>query len=333
MRRRLQKMLLRMARAVAPPSLSPQSPEERKRRVKVELATSVETSNRGTLCGVLLARDSAENIAEWLDFHRRSGLEHVYLYDNGLGNAALEVICDPHFTEFTTVIPFLTPRHPGRTRLEASSEPDLSRTAPTVTFQQLAYWHAITNYGSRWRWMTFIDSDEFLFPVLSDDLRVALEDYSDLPGLVTFWSMFGFSGHETPPLGGVVANFTRRSVFPVFAKTKVIVDPRNVSTIWNQHLIGDRLFDEQRRPVTHSDLVQTRSNGRPAGTYIPTHDVFRLNHYYTRSRSEFRAKHQKLVQSGHAAGAKKLLERAEQIEQDTVEDRSAIRFLPARDTE
>ena len=281
------------------------------------------------LCGVLLVRDSAENVAEWLDFHRKSGLEHVYLYDNGLGDTALDVIRDPYFGKFVTVIPFLTPRHPGRTRLEASFKPDIGRMAPTVTLQQLAYWHAITNFGSRWRWMTFIDSDEFLFPAIASDLRVALEDYSDLPGLVAFWSMFGFSGHDTPPEGGVVANFTRRSVFPVVAKTKVIVDPRNVSTIWSQHLIGDQLFDEQRRPVTHGDLVQNRSNGRPAGTYVPTHDVFRLNHYYTRSRSEFRAKHQRLVQSGHTAGAKKFLEQAKLIEGETVEDRSALRFLPS----
>lgn len=328
----LSSTLRRLARRAVPTATQAPSPAESKCSIETRVVAPRVSAARRSLCGVVVVRDSAANIAEWLEFHRRSGLEHVYMYDNGLEEAALEVVHDPIFSDFVTVIPFLTPGHPGFTRLIVSSKPDVGRLAPSVFFQQLAYWHAITNFGAGWRWMTFIDSDEFLFPAAATDLCAALEDYSDLPGLVMFWSMFGFSGHEAPPPGGIVANYTRRSVFPVGAKTKVIVDPRNVSTIWTIHLIGDRLFDEQRRPVDAVTLASFRRVGDPTGAYLPTHDVLRLNHYFTRSKSEFEAKHRRLIESGDRGAAKKLLDRAELIERDTVEDLSALRFLSMRDS-
>ena len=265
---------------------------------------------------MLVVKDEARYLEEWLTFHRAVGIEHIYVYDNGSTDETWEAL-EPFVAD-------------GFVTRETLSTPHLlTPIAPGVHLQQLAVWHALANHGGGWRWMTFLDVDEFLFPASGDDLRVTLEDYSDLPGLVTFWSMFGFSGHDAPPAGGVVANYTRRGVFPIGTNTKVIVDPRNVSTIRSIHRIGDRLFDEQRRPFDDVDLKPVRGldgNPPPSGPYLPTNDVFRLHHYYTRSRSEFDAKYRRLMESGNVTSTKMRL-LAELIERETVEDRSALRFL------
>ena len=256
---------------------------------------------------------------EWLRFHLAVGIEHIYVYDNGLDAEALAVVDGRSAEGSVTVVPFRSATHP---RVEI---------APGANLQQLAYWHALTNFGASWRWMTFIDSDEFLFPAEDDDLRVALDRYSDLPGLVAFWSMFGFSGHDVPPAGGVLANYTRRGVFPIGTNTKVIVDPRNVSSVRTPHRIGDRLFDEKRRPFDDVDMRPIRGldGSPPHGPYLPTNEVFRLHHYYTRSRQQFAAKYEQRLASGTKTPAStKMLRLAELIERETVEDRSALRFLP-----
>jgi hypothetical protein len=62
--------------------------------------------------------------------------------------------------------------------------------------------------------MAFIDLDEFLFPATVPALAGALAGYEDCAGVSVPWFMFGFSGHDTPPSGLVIENYTERAVFP-----------------------------------------------------------------------------------------------------------------------
>ncbi len=236
----------------------------------------------GYLAAVLIVRDEARYLPEWIEFHRMVGVEHIYVYDNASRDSSWEILEDYRNTGFLSAIPWDAPHQ-------------MSYITDHIRAQRLAYWHALSNYGSKWRWMTFIDSDEFLMPAQGDNLPDLLELYSDLPGLALFWKMFGTSGHQDPPGGLVIENYTQRVPFPELALTKAIVNPRSVSVVDGVHLVGDNLYDEQRRPLYVADM-NLNAKASPflrKDEYSPSSEVFNLHHYYTRSQSEFAAKIQR----------------------------------------
>ena len=148
--------------------------------------------------------------------------------------------------------------------------------------QRLAYAHAILNFGVHWRWMAFIDIDEFLFPVDGDSLSATLADYENLPAVAAYWTMYGFNGHESRPAGLTIENYTKRAPYGVQARPKSIVDPSKVIGLESTHMFdfaeGRKIaYDEQKRLVCRND------------EHGPS-NILRLNHYFTRSREEFAAK-------------------------------------------
>jgi hypothetical protein len=154
------------------------------------------------LAVVAIFKDEAAYLAEWLEFQRLVGFEHAYLYDNGSTDNSAAAL--RRFVEegFATVIPWALPWQSG-----------------SVDAQTLAYAHAIMNFGHDWRWMAFIDIDEFLFSTKDDSLANVLRDYEDLPALALFWTMFGSCGYQDPPPGLVIENYTMRAPFPTHASS------------------------------------------------------------------------------------------------------------------
>ena len=166
--------------------------------------------------------------------------------------------------------------------------------------------------------MAMIDVDEFLFPVAGDSLASTLSAYEDLPALAIPWTMFGSSGHRLRPSGLVIEDYVKRS--PKLDKPKSIVDPKRVSSIRSAHLFdldmgAEMGFDEQRR------LIDRNSCGLD-----PISNVFRLNHYFTRSEQEFAAKIAHWRSRGR--NTTKLEAFARQIEVDAYRDDAILGFLP-----
>jgi hypothetical protein len=261
-----------------------------------------------------IVKNEGPYLTEWLEFQQLVGVEHVYLYDNGSTDSTPIVIAPFVAEGFVTVIPWLFPWYLGHRHM--------------VSAQGLAFAHAILNFGSDWRWIAFIDVDEFLFPVSGDSLPNLLSGYEDLPALVAFWTMFGTSGHLTPPRGLVIENYTMRAPFPTRALPKSIVDPAAVLAIRNIHMFRttagesaayeSAAYNERRQLVTMDNLGAITS------------DIFRLNHYYTRSQAECKAKIEARAASGITRTAMMSKNRL-MIEPSAhnVPDDTILRFVPA----
>jgi hypothetical protein len=243
------------------------------------------------------------------------GVEHVYLYDNGSTDESAQLVA-PYVAEgFATLIPWMT-------------------FDTEVSPQRQSYAHALCNFGPDFRWMAFIDLDEFLFPVAAHSLATALLEYEDCPCVCVPWFMFGFSGHETPPQGLVIENYTERAPFPPteklnkLLKWKSIVQPSAVASVNGVHMFA--LFsgvtggvDERRIPVSNKGIAQP-----------PTSAVLRINHYFTRSRREFEAKI-KSVRFTTASATHKAHPNSRQRERfaskfgaQTIQDETILRFAP-----
>jgi hypothetical protein len=270
------------------------------------------SARQGYLSAVLIAKNEASYLVEWLEFHRLVGVERVYIYDNGSTDETVAVLRSYIRAGFVDYVPWAN--------FDQNAVP-----------QRQAYAHALCNFGPRWRWMAFIDVDEFLFPLKSDSLRTALREYEDLPAVAVHWHMFGCSGHKRRPSGLVIENYTQRAAIPspagaeVLLKWKCIVDPKKVRGVVSPHVF---LLDDGRKGAYDEDRRWILKTQHAAGAS----KILRLNHYYTKSEEELAAKIAKgsvgrLSIQGVNPKSFAIL-RAEACEIATVKDEAILRFVP-----
>ncbi len=215
------------------------------------------------LAVVVIVKNEEAYIREWLSYHRLAGISHVYLYDNGSTDRTAEYVRPYVDDGFVTMTYF-----PGR------------------GMQAAAYNDALKRYGRDCRYMAFIDADEFLFapepdrkvPEVVEELLAACPKAS---GLAVNWAMFGSSGLEKRPEGGVLENFIYRAAAgkPGTDCIKTIVKPAAVFRYDHPHypdyMLGGFSVDESGRRVAG----WKNPSGEP--------QKLRVNHYFTKSKEEW----------------------------------------------
>lgn len=214
---------------------------------------------------VAIIKNEGAYIKEWVSYHHMIGVSHFYLFDNGSTDntkAELSKFIESGVVDF---IPFK----------------GINRQLP-------AYNYALEHYGKDCRYMAFIDADEFLF-VMNESLSLEdvineLLDGSDkklVGGLAVNWRMFGSSGLEHKPEGGVLENFLYRAAEDGKGNDciKTIVDPRKVYKYKHPHfptyLYGYYSIDENGKKV--------KGWSHPAAQI----NKIRINHYFTKSKEEW----------------------------------------------
>lgn len=145
---------------------------------------------------VAIAKNEEDYIKEWVAFHKVVGFDKIILYDNDSTDSMVEEIK-----------PFVEDGYVIYNEIHG-------------TKQQLnAYNDALKKYGKLFKYLAFIDCDEFLFPVephetvLSVIEKTMKKDWR-AGGICVNWAMFGSSGHETKPEGLLIDNFLWRSKLP-----------------------------------------------------------------------------------------------------------------------
>lgn len=249
-------------------------------------------------------------LAEWLEFHLMIGVRHIYLYDNGSTDDWQPAVAPYVRDGQVTLIPW--------------------RNFYGSPQQALAYSHAMGNFGMHYRWMAFIDLDEFMFPVEGESLAATMQKLEHLPAISMPWFMYGFGGHDKKPDGLVIKNFTERAAFPAIAsqytllKFKSIVNPRAVSSV-GIHTF--KTFDEGE--VLISDRGRFYPHHQMRVLDYATADHIRLNHYFTRSKEEFQTK----LKRGRAGkfgrvDMNALDQRVDQYQRHIETDTEIWRFIP-----
>jgi hypothetical protein len=261
---------------------------------------------------VLIVRNEAQHIAEWARFHLLAGVRHFVVYDNGCTDGTISAL--RFLGDALTVVPWDQKFRDGASGHEIHN-------------QVLAYAHATRNFGGAYRWMSYLDADEFLVPK-GAGLEEALAGLEECRNISLPWHMFGRSGHMTAPEGGVVANYTRRNPDPMntargLRNFKMIVDPAHVTAIKVHVIETDGSTD------TCNDRGERfTSSGREKPAFYSA-DRIQLNHYYTRSDAELRAKIARgpNLTTPDADHLRRVMRKVAAIEADEVEDRAAVAFL------
>ncbi|MGQ4273181.1 glycosyltransferase family 92 protein [Terrihabitans sp. B22-R8] len=264
----------------------------------------------------VMVKNERVYIEEWIRFHQAVGIRHFYFYDDASTDGTFEIVAKTLPNQNFTVIPW-------HMRLA-----DAPREV-VLNAQALAFAHALLNFGAGYRWMAFIDVDEFLLPKTGDNIEDALVGAQGFPIIALPWHMFGTSGHRTRPSGPVLRNYTMRGTDPLSAKKnasnfKCIVDPSEVSRVSIHHFQSARHGELM---ANDAGFTATRK-GRKAPAFYSS-KFLQLNHYYSKSAEELEAKlargpaspasrqrHATRVKTGMAS-----------IESDMIEDRAMIDFL------
>lgn len=215
------------------------------------------------LSACLCFQNAGTYLGEWLAFYVSLGVEHFYLYNNDSTDGFFEIVGPYVAAGAATLITYS-----GR------------------GVQQEIYTHCLRTVGARTRWLMFCDDDEFCFPVRDISLPEALCPYEAFAGVAAAWMLYGSSGHWTRPRGLVIENYSMRSSAPDH-HVKCIVDPKRIArplVIGHQFecVAGHAVVDE------NGDVMNGPLHPRPVA------NVFRINHYLTKSRIEMQQRRRRI---------------------------------------
>jgi hypothetical protein len=281
----------------------------RRTRVVVEPASSPPAAPPLYLAMCAIMKNEGSYLREWLEFHRLVGVEHFYLYDNGSDDDTAAVVAPYVAAGVVTLTQW--------PRFLRDSNP-----------QYLAYAHCVRLAAARARWLAVVDVDEFLFPPAGDDVRDVLRglEAAGTGAVAVFRREFATCGHRERPPGPVIASYTRRRPDAARSRSKVksIVRPACVSAIDSAHRFelvpGGEFVDESGAPLRKG----------ADGLFAERVARLRVNHYFTKSLAEYRAKVQRGRMVDRPDWEAKFASQVAALEEGaSFDDAAILRFLPA----
>lgn len=269
----------------------------------------------------VLVKNEAASIGEWLRFHRAAGVEKFILYDDGSTDDTVTIAHQTVGSDAVIVIPWCQ-------RIQDAS---LGRA---IHNQGLAFAHAIANFRQDFRWMGFIDIDEFLFPTHANSIAEVLAGLTDVDNILLPWQMFGRQGYQQTPVQ-VLPNYVQRYRDPFDVKVKGVLNFKclvNPSKVTKAYVHG---FETNANTTIWNSAGQDFQFGQHRDARFNQSAALQLNHYYVKSDAQLEEKTQKgsIGDSTFTSAFKlksdrhdMLRQRLTEIERDTVEDRSIIEF-------
>lgn len=212
-----------------------------------------------SICAI--AKNEGLYFEEWIEWHRKMGVEKFYIYDNESTDCTKEVLT-PYIKSGLVDYTYF----PGCKR------------------QLAAYDDCFERHRLETRWLAVIDLDEFIVPVKDRNIPDFLHRMEKFAVVEINWLVYGSGGAKTRKPGGVMERFRWHSLpdHLLNRHVKSIVDPRRVCT-----MVGCHEAARLSGCAADSHGVPLKKNFRDRQ---PQQDVIRINHYAVKSYEEFLAK-------------------------------------------
>ena len=214
------------------------------------------TKFKYNLSVMLIVKDAAQYMDEWINYHKLVGVDHFYIYDNESTDGLKEVL-DPYIKKGLITYTYW----PGRRQ------------------QIPAYNNAMVKYRKETKWMAFIDDDEFIVPVEKKTIPEVLDELNVEAGLAMPWVMYGVSGQKEQAKGLVMERcvMTEDYKFKWPHAHKLIINPR-LCLMLKAHVA---FFVRGLMSKNEDGVVQKNM-------YEYSHiNKIRVNHYRFKSEDEF----------------------------------------------
>ena len=208
-----------------------------------------------------IAKNEGPYFQEWIEWHRKQGVEKFYIYDNESTDGTREVL-EPYI---------------------ASGLVDYTYF-PGQKMQLAAYDDCFERHRLEMRWLAIIDLDEFIVQIKDRSIPEFLHRMEKYPVVEINWLVYGSGGAKKQEPGGVMERFRRHSLpeHRLNTHVKSIVDPRRVCGMIGCHeaaRLSGKAADSHGVPLTKG--FRDRK---------PQQDVIRINHYAIKSYEEFLSK-------------------------------------------
>ncbi|MDR2117375.1 MAG: glycosyltransferase family 2 protein [Planctomycetaceae bacterium] len=215
-----------------------------------------------------IVRNQAHYIKEWLGFYYLMGVERFCI--------ALHH-CTDETEQRIKELPF-------QKQIELFTIRGDSQHVQMGTYKKL---HEM--YGSSTKWMLFIDSDEFMFPLKVNSLSELLQRYEKCSSLSVSQRMFGHSGLVLRPDGLSIESFiwaTHPENDGNDRAIKSIYQPKYLHAFYSPHFqichtLPQVLPNKKTFKLENHCLLET----------MPMQDIVRYNHYFTRSMEDWIARY------------------------------------------
>lgn len=262
------------------------------------------------ICAIF--KDEAKWFREWIEFHEMQGVTHFYLYNNNSQDHYLAVL-KPYIDSGKVTL------------IDWTHTYDSNQADKWIQIQTGAYMDCIHKFKKDADWIAFIDVDEFLYCVNGTPLPQSLKNYTSYGGLCVNWRLFGTSNIEDIPPNNLMIE-TLLSCSPVDISrnslVKSIVQPRYVRSCHSAHYFK---YKSGKYDV-NEHFKRWPRKGEVSAVGI-SHDVFCINHYWTRTESHFR--HHKMGSRNFRRKGetfKRLREMANQY--NKMRDTKILQFVP-----
>jgi len=215
----------------------------------------------------MIFQDEAPYLKEWIEFHRLLGVDHFYLYNNNSQDDYIEVL-NPYIESGV---------------VELMEWPEIAtEVAVWDKIQIAAYNDGLNRAKSQSKWLAIIDSDEFLFPTVENNLYKFLKKYENqngIGGVLVNWVCFGTSWVEKIPEDKLLIETLLLSASSGSDHFKSVFMPKRVSHVCSPHYV---IYKKGYRHCT------------PSGGMPPFIEInkIRINHYW--SRDEWYLNHFKI---------------------------------------
>ena len=139
------------------------------------------------LAACIIIKNEAEYIKEWIDFHLLVGFDKIILYDNE-SNDNLKQKLENYIKKNKLTYIYWDNSFVSNNSNFFWKLSDEGKKNPQIT----AYYHAIENFKN-FKWIAFIDSDEFLFSPQNKNIKDILKEFEDFFSIAVYWKVFGTS--------------------------------------------------------------------------------------------------------------------------------------------
>lgn len=232
------------------------------------------TQPRYYLAICAIAKNEGPYFKEWIEWHKKQGVEKFYIYDNESTDCTKEVLA-PYVKSGLVEYNYF----------------------PGYKVQLSAYDNCFDRHRLDTRWIALIDLDEFIVPIKDGNIPEFLKRFEKFPAVEINWLVYGSNGEKKKKPGTMMERFKRHSHYEHILNrhVKSIVNPRRIFNMIGCHeaaRISGHAADSHGNPI--------KKNFRERE---PQHDVIRINHYAVRSYEEFMEKQAK----GRASGRTRML--------------------------
>lgn len=143
---------------------------------------------------VLIIKDEATYIKEWIEYYLIQGVDHFYIFDNESTDDLKEVL-QPYIKKGLITYTIFKGQGLGE-------------------IQRNVYNKTIDQYKLESKWIAPLDTDEYAYAPNYKTLAEYLKDNEEYNQIAVKWYLYGNSGHETKPNGLVIENYTMREKYP-----------------------------------------------------------------------------------------------------------------------